>query len=159
MRIISVASNLLSEWSAEKVLRFHQLEKDAGQNGESDSADESVSSSFDDIRADARLMRRRSSSGAKKFGAHKRQTPKFKPPNLNPKPQTPSPKLRTPNTEPRMSECANCVIRLAVPIKCHRQMYGVHSGRYGSECTNDMRDCLKPLLTLLFSSRLYPILN
>lgn len=38
-------------------------------------------------------------------------------------------------------------------------VYGVHSGRYGIECTNDMRDCLKPLLTLLFSSRLYPILN
>ena len=38
-------------------------------------------------------------------------------------------------------------------------IYGVHTGRYGAECNNEMRDCLKPLIRLLFRSRLHPILN
>jgi hypothetical protein len=29
-------------------------------------------------------------------------------------------------------------------------VYGVHTGRYGLECTNGMKDCLKPVVALLF---------
>ena len=32
-------------------------------------------------------------------------------------------------------------------------VYGVHPGRFGMECQNDMKDCLKPLLITLFYSR------
>ena len=38
-------------------------------------------------------------------------------------------------------------------------VYGVHSGRYGKECHNEMRDCLKPLVTLLFWSKQHAVIN
>ena len=32
-------------------------------------------------------------------------------------------------------------------------VYGIHSGRYGRECANELRDCLKPIVSLLYHSQ------
>ena len=42
-----------------------------------------------------------------------------------------------------------CVMCL-MPVN---SVYGLHSGRYGMECTSELRDCLKPIVTLLFYSQ------
>lgn len=34
-------------------------------------------------------------------------------------------------------------------------VYGIHSGRYGTECSGELRDCMKPIVTLLFYSSDY----
>jgi hypothetical protein len=47
-----------------------------------------------------------------------------------------------------------CVMCL-MPV---HEVYEMHTGRYGRECTNDLKDCIKPLLiTLYYSRRHVPI--
>jgi hypothetical protein len=41
-----------------------------------------------------------------------------------------------------------CVMCL-MPVQ---SVYGIHSSRYGKECSGELRDCMKPLVTLLYHS-------
>lgn len=53
------------------------------------------------------------------------------------------------------SNCAfkACVVPKGFCVMCLlpvHAVYGMHSGRYGMECSSELRDCIKPLITLLY---------
>lgn len=48
-----------------------------------------------------------------------------------------------------------CVMCL-MPVNA---VYDLHSGRYGRDCKGELRDCLKPIVTLLFYSNSIPIIR
>ena len=56
------------------------------------------------------------------------------------------------------SHCMNdaCRIPAGFCVMCLLpvdSVYGIHSGRYGRECANELRDCLKPIVSLLYHSQ------
>jgi hypothetical protein len=48
-----------------------------------------------------------------------------------------------------------CIVPQGFCVMCLmpvHSVYGIHSSRYGKECSGELRDCMKPLVTLLYHS-------